>query len=252
WARQQTFIANASHELRTPLTLMRASAEVAQRSLPAEGAPSLGAAQTLRGLLADVLGECDHMGRLVNDLLLLSRLDAGKLPLELATVPVAGLLEEAGRQIKRMAEEQGVAVDVRATPGEVRADVTRLRQVLLILLDNALRHTPSGGQIRLTSEPAGRQIVISVGDTGSGIPPEHLPRLFERFYRADSARGREAPRSPAAPSPLHPARGDAGTSGGAGLGLAIAKSLIEAQHGHIRVESQPGHGTRVSLTLPRA
>ena len=230
WARQQTFIANASHELRTPLTLMRASAEVAQRNLSGAEAPEH--TQALHGLLTDILNECDHMGRLVNDLLLLSRLDAGKLPLELTAVPVAALLEDAGRQISRLADERRVTIAVQTISGEVRADAARLRQVLLILLDNSLQHTPAGGQIKLAAAPLGRQVKLSVSDTGSGIAPEHLPRLFERFYRADDARGREA--------------------GGAGLGLAIAKSLIEAQHGHIRVESQPGHGTRVSLTLPRA
>ncbi|MBP7693585.1 MAG: hypothetical protein KA764_16805 [Anaerolineales bacterium] len=230
WARQQTFIANASHELRTPLTLMRASAEVAQRGLPEAGAAA--AAPALRGLLDDILGECDHMSRLVNDLLLLSRLDAGKLPLELTEVPVAGLLEDAGRQIGRVAQDRGLVVQVQAAPGAVRADATRLRQVLLILLDNAVRHTPAGGRIQMTAEPAGRHITLVVSDTGSGIAPEHLPRLFERFYRADSARGREA--------------------GGAGLGLAIAKSLIEAHHGRLHVASRPGQGTQVSLTLPRA
>ncbi len=228
WERQQTFISNASHELRTPLTLMRASAEVALRDLPAHD-------EDRRALLGDVLQECDHMTRLVEDLLLLSRLDAGRLSLERKAVSMPDLLTDVQRQMGRVAEERGVKLAAPFAPaaGTVWGDVTRLRQVLLILLDNALRHTPRGGEIRIEAHPRGRQLQIVVADTGSGIPAEHLPRVFERFYRADSART---------------ATGD----GGAGLGLAIAQALVQAHHGQISIESQPGKGTRVSLLLPLA
>ncbi len=223
WARQQAFVANASHELRAPLTLLRASAEVAQRSLPATDADG-------RALLDDVLHETDYMSRLVEDLLVLSRLDAGRLALERQTIALAPLLTEVARQVGRLAGEHGVQVEVAAASGTVRGDPTRLRQVLLILLDNALRHTPPGGTIRLTAQPHGRTVQISVADTGSGIAPEHLPYIFERFYRADTAR--------------------AAGGGGAGLGLALARGLIEAQHGQIALDSHLGAGTRVLLTLP--
>ena len=228
WERQQTFISNASHELRTPLTLMRASAEVALRELPAHDEDG-------RALLGDVLQECDHMTRLVEDLLLLSRLDAGRLSLERKAVSMPDLLTDVQRQMGRVAEERGVKLAAAFAPaaGTVWGDATRLRQVLLILLDNALRHTPRGGEIRLESQQRGRQLQIVVADTGGGIPAEHLPRVFERFYRADSART---------------ATGD----GGAGLGLAIAQALVQAHHGQISIESQPGKGTRVSLLLPLA
>ncbi len=223
WERQQTFVANASHELRAPLTLMRASAEVALRSLPADD-------QDNRELLSDLLHECDHMTRLVEDLLLLSRLDAGRLKLERTAISLPDLLGEVQRQVGRIAAERQIQLALGAVQGAAWGDATRLRQVLLILLDNALSHTPPGGTICLSAVPQGRTMQISVADSGSGIDPEHLPHLFERFYRADSAHSR--------------------TNGGAGLGLAIARALVEAQQGRIAVASKPGQGTQVTLALP--
>jgi signal transduction histidine kinase len=223
WENQQTFVANASHELRTPLTLMRASAEVALRGLrPDDGGQ--------RELLNDVVHECDHMSRLVEDLLLLSRLDAGRLMLASEAVSLPELFAEVQRQVGRLAEERGVRLEAAASTGALAyGDLTRLRQVLLILLDNALRHTPAGGSIDLSAQTAGRQVQVAVADTGSGIAPEHLPHVFERFYRPG---GEQAP--------------------GSGLGLAIAKGLIEAQNGQIHLESNPGGGTRITLLLPAA
>lgn len=227
WARQRTFVVNASHELRTPLTLLRASAEVARRRLPAEDVAG-------RELLGDVLGECDHMTRLVEDLLLLSKLDAGALPLDREAVQPAGFLAEIGRRAGRLAAERGVELTVEAgVDGAVWVDPARLRQVLLILLDNALRHTPAGGTVRLGARSHGHQIALTVADTGAGIAPADLPYVFERFYRADQAR-------------------TSGEDNGSGLGLAIARALIEAHGGQIRLESRLGAGTRVEVTLPTA
>ncbi len=223
WERQQAFIANASHELRTPLTLIRASAEVAQRGLLDH--------DERRALISDILAECDHMSRLVEDLLLLSRLDAGRLKLERQRIVLSELLADVQRQVGRLADERGIRLVLDSVSGTVWGDPTRLRQVVLILLDNALRHTPAGGVIRLAAQPQGRHVTITVADTGSGIAPEHLLHVFERFYQADSARG---------------------SRGGSGLGLSIARGLIEAQHGQIRLESRPGEGTRVTLILPAA
>lgn len=219
WEKQQSFVANASHELRTPLTLLRASAEVAQRSL-AEN-------DDRRGLLKDILVETDHMGRLVEDLLLLSRLDAGRLKLESAAVDLAELLPEVARKVSRVAEEKGISLLLERSGGSVTADPTRLRQVLLILLDNALAHTPRGGRIQLDSRVEADRVVVSVADTGAGVAPEDLPHVFERFYRAAE-----------------------GHAAGSGLGLAIAKSLIEAQQGGLRLESIEGVGTKALVTLP--
>ncbi len=221
WDRQQTFVANASHELRTPLTLMRASTEVALRGLPLQDVDR-------RELLGDVLYETDHMSKLVEELLLLSRLDAGRLKVDRQLVDVSELLADVQRQIGRLADDRGVCLRAGAQSGVALADPTHLRQVLLIVLDNALRHTPRGGEVWVESQAHGRQIAITVGDTGEGIAPAHLPHVFERFYRADSARG----------------------STGSGLGLSIAKGLIVAQHGQIAITSELGKGTRVMISLP--
>jgi signal transduction histidine kinase len=224
WKHQQSFVANASHELRTPLTLLRASAEVALRGLPAGDTDN-------RGLLGDVLQECDHMSKLVADLLLLSRLDAGHMPMERTRIMLPQLFADVERQVGRLAEERGVRVTADGVSGAAWGDPTRVRQVLLILIDNALRHTPPGGAIRLAARAGGRLAHITVADTGCGIAPEHLPHVFERFYRADRA-GRD--------------------DSGSGLGLSIVKALVEAQGGQITIESQVGQGTTVVVALPGA
>jgi len=240
WDRQRAFVANAGHELRAPLTLLRASVEVALRGTAPGGRRAGGAGpgpgpadDDLPALLRDALDECDHMARLVEDLLLLSRLDAGRLALRPAAVDVPELLADVGRRAGRLAAARGVALDVAAAPAGgvyARSDPTRLRQVLLILVDNALRHTPAGGRVSLETARHGGHVRVGVADTGAGIAPEHLPRVFDRFYRAGGT--------------------DRGADDGSGLGLAIAKGLVEAQHGTIRLESRVGAGTRVEVTLP--
>jgi signal transduction histidine kinase len=223
WEQQRRFVANASHELRAPLTLLRATAEVALRRVPVEDTDQ-------RALLGDALGVCDHMARLVEDLLLLSRLEAGRPALAREDVALGPLLAEVARAAGRLAEERGVRLDVERAVGTVRADRTRLRQVLLILLDNALGHTPTGGRVRLDAAPAGRRVRLVVEDTGAGIAPADLPRVFEPFHRSEQTRadGRD----------------------GCGLGLAIARALIEAHDGTIALSSQPGRGTRAEVVLP--
>ncbi len=222
WQRQQVFVANASHELRAPLTFIRTSVEVALRS---------GLPDRPRQLLEDVVGESDHMSALVEDLLLLSRLDAGKLPLKLEVIPLEEMLKEIARQAKVMADEKGIALSAGDLRGQVTADRERLRQVLLILLDNALQHTSEGGKITMISGPHGKHVAISVCDTGEGISEEHVAHVFERFYRVSSARGKE-------------------NKPGSGLGLSIAKSLVDALGGEIFLKSEEGKGTRVTICLP--
>jgi signal transduction histidine kinase len=225
WERQQAFVANASHELRTPLTLMRAGAEVVQRTLPGDDTDR-------QALLADVLRECDYMSRLVEDLLLLSRLDAGALALERRAVDLPDLIADVQRQVGRLAAARGNLLIAEPVAGTVLGDPVRLRQVLLIVLDNALRYTPAGGTIRVTGLHQGRHVQITVADSGPGMAPAHLPHVFDRFYRTDEARQ--------------------AASGGTGLGLAIAKALVEAHHGQIGIESRQGQGTRVMVILPLA
>jgi signal transduction histidine kinase len=223
WEQQQVFIANASHELRTPLTLMHASTEFAMRDTVTH--------KERQELLSDVLEECNRMARLIDDLLLLSRLDAGHLELKRETINLAGLLEETRRQFSPLAQEGDINLEVGQAAGVAYSDVTRIRQVILILLDNAIRHTPSNGTIRLDSRPHGNQVILTVSDTGPGIAQEHLPHIFERFYQADSSRS--------------------GENHGSGLGLSIAQAIIQALGGKIIVESQQGHGTLVTLLLPQ-
>lgn len=219
--RQRTFVANASHELRTPLTLIRASAEVAHNNLTEDGEN--------RELLADIIFEVDHMTRLVDDLLLLSRLDAGRLGLARRLVVLADLLAEAKRQCEPLALRRDLRVEIKGAKGVALADPTRLHQVLLILLENAFRNTPGGGVITLEAGEQTQGVWIIVADTGVGIPPQHLTHLFDRFYQVDGSRNDQ----------------------GLGLGLSIAKALVDAHHGQIRIESLPGCGTTVRIDLPK-
>ncbi|MFN2148719.1 MAG: sensor histidine kinase [Anaerolineales bacterium] len=219
WSKQQAFIANAGHELRTPLTWIRANTEVLLR-----GTERL---DPRRGKLEDILQETDHMGKLIADLLLLSRLDAHAVSLETVPVDTKQLLSDLAREMEALAAERKVTIHVDAVPGAALADPTRLRQVLIILLDNALEHTPEGGQIRFSNALTPVQIQIQVRDTGSGIPPEHLAHVFERFYQAER-NGRS----------------------GSGLGLAIAKSLVNVMNGELELRSAEGEGTTAVVTLP--
>jgi signal transduction histidine kinase len=223
WEKQQAFIANASHELRAPLTLIRASAEVAQRDLPRGDARS--------PLLADILGEIDHMSTLVDDLLLLSRLDSGRLRIEIQDIRLQTLFSEIERSAGRVAAERQVQLLMTADPALIlRGDPTRLRQVILILIDNAFRFTPAGGSIEVRARAFESQVRIEVQDSGPGIDPADLPHVFERFYRSAS---NESPR-------------------GTGLGLAIAKAMVEAQAGTIELANAPSMGTVARITLPAA
>lgn len=262
WDQQQTFIANASHELRTPLTLIKASAEVIERTQPP--------AEEQAELMAGILSEVDYMDHLIGDLLLLSRLDTHRLALAHAPVALAGLLADAEDQARPLAGGNGPAIQTGPANGTVIADPQRLRQVLLILLDNAIRHTPDGGVVRLEAERGGedtgtrgerrrgqgdaetrregtqrgskKMCRIRVSDNGSGISAEHLPHVFDRFYQA---------------TPPAPVAGDPNVSGVValrtnGLGLSIAKGIIEALDGHISLTSREGQGTTVEIELPEA
>jgi signal transduction histidine kinase len=223
WEQQQVFISNASHELRTPLTLIRASTEYALRS-PSTPEQS--------ELLQNVLQDCDYMNRLVDDLLLLSRLDTHRLQLEKAPIGLPALLADLQEQFGRLAEAKGVTLSVSQAQGTVWGDPTRLRQVILILLDNALRHTPPGGSITINTRMQARFVEIVVADTGRGIPAANLPHIFERFYQVNQPGDNESRSN--------------------GLGLSIAKGLIDAQEGSITLESQVGVGTRVTIRMPAA
>jgi signal transduction histidine kinase len=222
WQRQQTFVANASHELRTPLTLIRLSAQMARQGLQ-DG-------DGRRQLLDDVIGETDHMTKLADDLLLLSRLDTAQLVLDLQEIDLADVIDNIQTSTARLTANRVIHLTTQTERASVRGDATRLRQVMLILVDNALSHTPPGGAVSIVGSEHNRLVTIVVSDTGEGIAAEHLPHVFERFYKASNA-GR------------HDGRG-------AGLGLSIAKSLVEAHGGTIEIRSKVGVGTEVCITLP--
>jgi len=222
WDQQQQFISNASHELRTPLTLLRANADYALRSR---------SAAEREKSLRDILDECDYMNRMVEDLLLLSRLDAHRLVLSVDPVALPEFLTETVRQVERIATAKGVTLTLGPVQGSVRGDKVRMRQALLVVLDNALRFTPSGGTISLSAQVRGREVVLSVTDNGLGISREHLPHIFERFYQVP---------------------GQPGEGHGNGLGLSIARGLVEAHRGRMAVTSRKDVGTTVQIIFPLA
>ena len=224
--QQQEFIADASHELRTPLTVLRSATDLLNlhRAEPLDENGEL---------FDDVRAEIARMERLAQDLLTLARSDAGGLELMTAPVEMSAVAAEVARRTTPLAASQGITLSLHTDPSVdslVEADPDRLQQVLLILIDNAIKHTPAGGRVDVTVRRNGQNASVEVADTGTGIPPEHLPRIFDRFYRADKARAREA--------------------GGTGLGLAIAKMLVDAHHGHLSLTSTLGVGTQATVTLP--
>jgi signal transduction histidine kinase len=223
WRRQQRFIAGASHELRTPLTLIRASAEIARK-------PTRSAEQRDE-LLGDIISETDHMRRLVDDLLLLSRLDSGALPLQRGLVEARPWFNDLSRQVQGLSAEHEISWPQVAADLVLDVDADRLRQIILILLDNAVRYTPPAGTITVSLTTVGQFCRIAVCDNGSGIAAEHLPQLFQPFFRVDDARRH---------------------SSNAGLGLAIAQGLVQAHGGTIEVTSSLGQGTCVTFTMPLA
>lgn len=224
-ANQQRFLADASHELRTPLTVLRGEIEVAlRRERPAE---------EYREVLESSREEIERLARLTENLLSLARSDAGEAvaaaePVDLAAVSrkvVDSLANRAaGKRIGLSLEAAGSVV----VPGDPHA----LERIVLNLVENAIRYTPSGESVTVAAKSVGQEAILSVCDTGPGIAPEHLPHLFERFYRVDKARARE--------------------HGGAGLGLSIVEALVSAHGGRVEVASELGQGTVFTIILPLA
>ncbi len=219
--QQRRFVADASHELRTPLTTIRGNLGLLQRRPPI-------AEDDERAVLGDMVEETDRLIRLTNDLLTLARSDAGRA-LRQQPVSIAPLIDDVCRQANVLRDQRNV-VCAAVPEVSVMGDQDAIKQVLLILLDNALKYTPAGGTITIGATQADRMVDIRIADTGPGIAPDDLPHIFERFYRSDEARS-----------------GD-----GAGLGLAIAQELIEAQQGKISVQSAIGKGSTFSVKLPLA
>lgn len=228
FARQKRFVADVSHELRTPLTSLGGSLEMLLL-----GADN-GDEATARRLMSGMYTEVERMQRLVMDLLALARLDEGRLKLQRERIEIRALLAELCEQMQGLTCGQELICLVPVDLPELDGDRDHLRRVLLNVLENALKFTPPGGRVEVAaSSEHGAELLLEVRDTGSGIPAAALPHVFERFYRADPARARQHAQS-----------------GGSGLGLSIARELVEAHHGIITITSQPGAGTTVTIRLP--
>ena len=224
---RREFVANVSHELRTPLTNIRSYTETL---LDAAGELPL---DTEKQFLGVISSESERMARIVTDLLTLSKLDYGRMELRMTRFSVSDLLKKVTNAMKLTAEDSGHMILVETEPNlpSMVGDRERIEQVVVNILSNAVKYTPSGGRIRLAAQRAGANHVrITVEDNGVGIPADDVPRLFERFYRVDKARSRAA--------------------GGTGLGLAIAKEIVEQHEGKIALTSEYGKGTTVTITLP--
>lgn len=221
WQRQRDFVADASHELRTPLAVMQTNLELVM------GNPNETVADQ-EIWLKNVQTEISHMTRLVEDLLLLARIDSEQQLLELSRFSLDQAIYDVIKPIIPMAETKGIKLSLEIEPQvEFNGDEKRIKQLVVILIDNAIKHTPAGGEVALKMANRGSSVEITVSDTGEGIEPEHLEKIFERFYRIDKARSKS----------------------GTGLGLSIADWIVKSHHGSIKVKSSPGKGTTFLVML---
>jgi heavy metal sensor kinase len=220
---QTRFIGDAAHELKTPLTAMKGNLEVGlQRDRSTE---------EYRDVLSTTLGQVEHLTRLVKSLLTLTQFSGEHPPIDRKPVLLEPLLKELVSELSVLAEEKGCLFTARIQEvPKILGDAGQLKQLVINLLDNAIRHTSQGESVTVTLQSSENTVLLTVEDTGSGIGTEHLPHIFTRFYRADRARDRE--------------------SGGTGLGLAIAKEIVLAHHGTINVRSEVGKGSVFTVSLP--
>jgi signal transduction histidine kinase len=218
--RQREFAADASHELRTPLTVIRASVEHLRRHADEP-------VQAVGDALGDIDAEVGHLTAMVEDLLLLARSDSGAVSLDEQPVELDDVASEAASALRGPAEERGVRLVLDPEPAPVIGDPTRLRQLVTLLVDNAIRHSPAGGEVRIEVRRDGDVVRLAVSDQGPGIRAEDLPRVFDRFWRASDA-----------------------PSGGTGLGLAIAKWIAERHGGGITATNRTEGGARFEVELP--
>jgi signal transduction histidine kinase len=217
---RRDLVANVSHELRTPITALRAKLENMLDGVePVE-----------RSTLETMLSQVDRLGRLVAQLLDLSRLESGAVPLERRRFPIEPLLQHATREAELRQSDVQLVVEVDPPDLAVDADPERIHQVVANLVENAVRHSPSGGAVVLRAHRVGEAVALEVADEGPGIPPADAEKVFERFYRADAARSSR--------------------DGGAGLGLAIAQWIVDLHGGTIRPEQVEPHGCRMIVTIP--
>jgi two-component system, OmpR family, sensor histidine kinase ResE len=223
---RQDFIANVSHELRTPISMMQGYSEAIVDDIA-------GTDDEKKEMARVIYDESLRMGRLVNELLDLARMEAGHIQLTIEEVEINPYFQKIIRKFQGLAKEKGIMLlqELEENESWFKFDPDRLEQVLTNLIDNAIRHTPDQGYVKVSERIDERGLFIEINDSGSGIPEEDLPFVFERFYKADKAR----------------TRGRSGT----GLGLAIAKNIVNAHKGEITVQSKLGQGTTFSILIPR-
>jgi heavy metal sensor kinase len=217
------FSADASHELRTPLTILQLELEGIAQNHRDNG--------SLEDQIGSALEETDRMSRIVQSLLAISRLDAGEVKMDKSRLDLGELAASTGNEMVLLAEEKSIRLRMHTTGGvQVEGDRTRLQQVIVNLIDNAIKYTQQGGEVEISVGVDGNTAVLEVSDNGPGISAYALPHVFERFYRADKARSR--------------------ASGGAGLGLSIVKAICVAHNADVKVSSQEGWGTSFRVELP--
>jgi signal transduction histidine kinase len=221
--QMRRFMGDAAHELKTPIAVLRARTDVAlQRQRSGE---------EYHEILNAVSKESERLGNLVENMLLLARADAGQWPVQKVKVFLDDVLLDAASAARALGSAKNVQIELgKLDEAAVNGDPTLLRQLFMILLDNAVTFTPEGGKVTAIAEGNGRRCHVVISDTGVGIPSSALPHVFERFFRADPARSR----------------------GGAGLGLSIARWIVDSHRGRIEMESTEGKGTSVTVTFPRA
>jgi signal transduction histidine kinase len=220
---QQRFVADASHELRTPLTSIQGNVDFLLKKQTEEKSSALD-----REVLSDISSETRRVSRLVKDLLTLARADAG-FSLDIVPLEFLPILEDTARNAQYLTKGHILEVDIQEVAGiEIKADADYLKQMLLIFFDNAFKYTPAGKKVIFQAKRATQEILLIFQDEGLGIPEKDLPYLFDRFFRVQGSR----------------------TGEGTGLGLGIAKWIIDQHNGRIKVESELGHGTRFTIYLP--
>lgn len=223
--QQKRFTADVSHELRTPLTAIRMENEVALMNKKS-------GAGELRETLKSTLEETAKMESLINNLLRLTQLEAGELQSDFTTVNVKKITKQAVKQVANLAKVRGIAIGNQAVSANVDGDGESLQQLLVILLDNAIKYSPDRSKILVTARRDTESIVIDIIDKGIGIDQESIDRVFDRFYRADTSRSNHV-------------------AEGTGLGLSIAKTITDLHNGNLAIASEVGTGTTVTIRLPK-